>query len=146
MNDNQILVVHSRWVYNFMGIILEAQVSFIFSLLCIILCIKFVSDFGEFETLCVRRDSHRENTTCKWVWEMNRGIHCKSGTSFMGLADNARLSISNEESRTFLIPDANSCIDCESHKGWPRFAMNASIHLAHSFACSAFSMTVSSNV
>ena len=30
MNDNQILVVHSRWVYNFMGIILEAQVSFIF--------------------------------------------------------------------------------------------------------------------
>ena len=35
MNDNQILVVHSRWVYNFMGIIFEAQVSLIFSLLCI---------------------------------------------------------------------------------------------------------------
>ena len=42
--------------------------------------------------------------------------------------------------RTFLIPDANSCIDCEPHKGWPRFAMNASIHLTHSFAYSAFSM------
>ena len=39
----------------------------------------------------------------------------------------------------FLIPDANSCIDCEPHKGWPRFVMNASIHLSHSFVCSAFS-------
>ena len=29
MNDNQILVLHSRWVYNFMAIILEAQVFFI---------------------------------------------------------------------------------------------------------------------
>ena len=46
--------------------------------------------------------------------------------------------------RTFLIPDANSCIDCEPHKGCPRFAMNASIHLTHSFAFSAFSMEVSS--
>ena len=42
----------------------------------------------------------------------------------------------------FLIRDAKSCIDCEPHKGWPRFAMNASIHLTHSFACSAFSMAV----
>ena len=24
-----------------------------------------VSDFGDFETLCVIRDSHRESTTCK---------------------------------------------------------------------------------
>ena len=47
--------------------------------------------------------------------EMNKGIHCKSGTPFMGLAVNARLSISNEEGRTFLIPDANSCIDYEPH-------------------------------
>ena len=36
MNENQILVVHSRWVYNFMGIILEAQVCFIYQLLCIL--------------------------------------------------------------------------------------------------------------
>ena len=40
----------------------------------------------------------------------------------------------------FLIRDAKSCIDCEPHKGWPRFAINASIHLTHSFACSAFSV------
>ena len=50
MNDNRILVVHSRLVYNFMGMILEAQVSFIFSFLCILFK-KLVSDFGDFLTL-----------------------------------------------------------------------------------------------
>ena len=93
MNDNQILVLHSRWVYNFMGIILEAQVSFAF----MHSFQKLVSDFGDFQTLYVRRDGHRESTTCKWVFEMNRGIHCKSGSSFMGLTVNAGISIWNEE-------------------------------------------------
>ena len=36
---------------------------------------------------------------------MNGGIHCKSGTSFMGLAVNAGLSISNEERQN--IPHSN---------------------------------------
>ena len=45
--------------------------------------------------------------------------------------------------RTFLIPDANSCIDCKPNKVCPRFAMNASIHLTHSFAFSAFFMEIS---
>ena len=36
MKYNQIFVIHSRGVYNFMGIILERQVSFILSVLCII--------------------------------------------------------------------------------------------------------------
>ena len=58
---------------------------------------KLVSDFGDFQTLCVIRDSHRESTTYKLVCEMNRGIHSKSGTSLMRLAVNAGLSISNEE-------------------------------------------------
>ena len=66
----------------FDGYNLEAQVSFILSLLCILFK-KLVSYFGDFETLCVRRDSHRESTTCKLVCEMNRGIHCKYGASFM---------------------------------------------------------------
>ena len=44
---------------------------------------------------------HRESTTCKWVCEMNRGIHCKSGTSFMVLAVNAGISIWNEECSVF---------------------------------------------
>ena len=43
----------------------------------------------------------------------------------------------------FLIRDANSCIDCQPHKRCPRFAMNTSIHLTHSFAFSSFSMEVS---
>ena len=53
---------------------------------------KLVSDFGDFQTLCVRRDSHRKS---KLVCEMNRGINCKSGSSFMGLAVNAGISIWN---------------------------------------------------
>ena len=102
MNDNQSLVVHSRWVYNFVGIILEPHVSLIFfSLLCTLFK-KLVSDFGDFQTLCGGRDRHRESTTCKWVCEMNRGIHCKSGSSFMGLAVDAGLSISNEERQNIL--------------------------------------------
>ena len=55
MNDNQILVVHSRWVYNFMGIILEAQVSFIF--FAFMHSFQKISDFGDFQTLCVIRES-----------------------------------------------------------------------------------------
>ena len=51
MNDNQILVVHSRWVYNFMGIILEAPVSFIFFTFMHSFQ-KLVLDFGDFQTLC----------------------------------------------------------------------------------------------
>ena len=63
----------------------------------------------------------------------------------MGLAVNAGISIDlyMRKGRKFLIPDANSCIDWEPHKGCPRFAMNASIHLTHSFAFSAFFMEIS---
>ena len=60
----------------------------------------FVSDIGDLQT-CVKRDSHRESTTCKLVCEMNRGIHCKCGSSFMGLAVNAGISIWNEECSAF---------------------------------------------
>ena len=60
MNDNQILVVHSRWVYNFMGIILEAQVYF--SLLCIIFQIQFQILVIFKPYVYVRRDRHREST------------------------------------------------------------------------------------
>ena len=37
---------------------------FHFPLLCILFK-KIVSDFGNFETLCVRKDSHRESTIFK---------------------------------------------------------------------------------
>ena len=70
---------------------------------------------------------------------MNRGIHCKSGAGPV----NAGISIWNEECFAFPPRDANSCIDCQPHKGCSRFAMNASIHLTHSFAFSAFLMEIS---
>ena len=62
---------------------------------------KFISDFCDFQTLYVIRDSHKESTTCKLVCEINRGIHSKSGSSFMGLAVNAGISIWNEECSAF---------------------------------------------
>ena len=52
-------------MYNFIGIILKAQVSFIFFLAAMHSFQKLVSDFGDFQTLYVRRDSRTESTTCK---------------------------------------------------------------------------------
>ena len=65
MNDNQILIVHSRWVYNFMGIILEAQVSISFFRFY-----AFLSDFGDFQTLYGGRKSIEKahaNECVKWI-------------------------------------------------------------------------------
>ena len=45
----------------------------------------------------VNEISIRKVLNAKWVCEMNRSINCKSGTSFMGLAINAGISIWNEE-------------------------------------------------
>ena len=136
------LVVYSRWVYNFMGIILEAHVSSIFSLLCI-LKKKRVSDCGDFQTLCVTRDSNWDCTKCKWVWTMNRPIHCKSGSSFMGWQSIQEWAPGMRNVLSFLISYVKSCIHCQTHKGWPRFAMNGTIHRSHSFASNAISITVS---
>ena len=51
---------------------------------------KLVSDFGDFETLCGRRDSHRESTTCKSVCEMNRGIHLQIWVILYGARSQCR--------------------------------------------------------
>ena len=129
---------------------------------------KLVSDFGDFQTLCGWRACHRENTTCKWVCEMNRGIHCKSESSFMGLTVNAGISIWNEESSAianlshplwgsqsmqelasgmrkvlpFLITDAKSSINCEPHTGCPRFA-KSSINCGPHKGCPRFAINAS---
>ena len=50
MDYIQMLVVHSRGVYYFMGMILVAQVSFIFSAFMHSFR-KLVSDFGHIQTL-----------------------------------------------------------------------------------------------
>ena len=49
-------------MYNSMGIILEAQVSFIFFVAFMHSFQNLVSDFCDFQTLYVRRDRHREST------------------------------------------------------------------------------------
>ena len=48
---------------------------------------------------------------------MNRAIHCKSGSSFMGQAVNSGIAPGIWNVLPFLIRDAKSCIDCEPHKG-----------------------------
>ena len=101
---------------------------------------KLVSYFGDFQTLYGGRKSIEKalhaHECVRWMeaFIANLGHPLWGSQSIQDLASIMR------KGRTFLIPHANSCIDCEPHKGWPRFAMNASIHLTHSFACRAFSM------
>ena len=89
MNDNQILVVHSRWVYNVMGITLEAQVSFI----CFAFMHSFqkiILDFGDFQTLYGGRKSIEEalhaNECVRWmeafiaIWDILYGAHIQCKT------------------------------------------------------------------
>ena len=71
-------------MYNFMGIILEAQVSFIFSLLCILFKILF-QILGIFKPYTLEETVIVKALHANECEEMNRGIHCKSGSSFMGL-------------------------------------------------------------
>ena len=118
MNDNTILVVHSRWVYNFMGIILEAQVSFIFSLLCIpfknLLQILVILKPYVLEKTAIEK-ALNANECVRWIepFIANLGHPLWDWQSMQDLASLMR------KGRTFLIPGANSCIDCEPHKGCP---------------------------
>ena len=105
MNDNHILVVHSRWVrlsvqfygYNFGGT-------------CVFL---FFNAF--FSKISLR---------FWWFSYHTCTVHPLWGSqSMQELASGIRNVL------PFLIRDAKSCIDCEPHKGCPRFAMKASIHL-----------------
>ena len=93
MNDNQIWVEHTGWVYKFMGIILEAQVSFIFSLLRIIFKNLF-QILVIFKPYCGGRKS------------IEKALHANECVRWI----DASLM---RKGRTFLIPDAKSCIDCE---------------------------------
>ena len=46
----------------------------------------------------------------------------------MGQAVNSGIAPGIWNILPYLIRDAKSCIDCEPHKEWPRFAMNDSTH------------------
>ena len=67
MDYIQNLVVHSRGVYNVMGISLEAHVSLLLLFLWL-LYILFKNHFqmsAIFKPFCGGRDLHRESTKCK---------------------------------------------------------------------------------
>ena len=147
MDYIQILVVHSRGVYNSMGIILEAQLG-----VFLLFFPRFYAFFSHKKfrswpfsnpTVVVETSIEKAlnaNECVRWI----EAFIANLGHPLWGSQSMQELASLMKEGRTFLIPDANSCIDCEPHKGCPRFAMNASIHLTHSFAFSAFSMEVSS--
>ena len=132
MNDNQILVVHNRWVYNFMGITLEAQVSLMVSLLCILFK-KLVSDFGDFQTLYGGRKSIEKalhaNECVRWIeaFIANLGHPLWGSQSIQELASGMRNIL------PFLIRDASPIKDVPDLQWMPPF-------ISPSFACSAFSM------
>ena len=96
MDYIQILVVHSRGVYNFMGIILEAQVSFIFSALCILFNISF--RFWPFSNPTVVEETFIEKALN--ANECVRRIEALIAL-IMGLTVNAGISIWNEECSAF---------------------------------------------
>ena len=126
-----------------MGIILEAQVSFSFSLLCILFQISFrcwpFSNPTVVEETSIEK-ALNANECVRWI----EAFIANLGHPLWGSQSMQELASLMRKGRKFLIPNANSCIDWEPHKWCPRFAMNASIHLTHSFAFSAFSMEVSS--
>ena len=129
MTDNHILVVYSRWVYNLMGIILEANVSLIFSPLCILFKI-------EFQILVIFKPYTLEETVIENALHANEcerwieAFIAYMGHPLWGSQSVQELASGMRNVLPFLkIRDAKSCIHCELHKGCPRFAMNASIHL-----------------
>ena len=87
-----------------MDIILEAQVSFIFPLLCILFK-------NLFQILVILKPYVLEKTVIEKALDanecvrLNRGIHCKSGSSFMGFTVNAGLAslMRKAEHSSFLV-------------------------------------------
>ena len=96
MNDNQILEVHSRWVYNFMGILLEAQASFISSHLCILFK-NYSQILVILKPYTLRRNWHDTALDAnECVWWIDSFI-ANLGHPLCGCPVNAEFSISNEE-------------------------------------------------
>ena len=98
MNDNQILVVHSRGVYNFMGLIYVALCIPLFH--CSVMhslkkkLFQILPHFSGYVHLkkLIRLHALRVSKT--------KGYSLKSGTSFVELAVNGRISIYNKERQT----------------------------------------------
>ena len=99
MNDNQILVVHIRWVYNFMDIILEAQVSSIFSLFCILFKIQILVIFKPYvvEEPVIEKALHA-NECERWIeaFIANLGHPLWGSQSMQELASGMRNVLPND--------------------------------------------------
>ena len=114
MDYIQILVVHSRGVYNFMGIIMEAQVSFIFRFYAFFSKISF--RFWPFLNPTVVEETSIEkalnaNECVRWI----EAFIANLGHPFWGSQSMQELASGMRNVLPFLIRDANSCIDCEPH-------------------------------
>ena len=83
-----------------------------------------MSIFGPNPQLCVRKAGHWVSTKCKWVYSMNSPFIANLGHPLWGSQSMQELAPGMRNVLPFLIRDAKSCIDCQPHKGWPRFAMN----------------------
>ena len=68
-----------------------------------------ISENGPNPQLYIRKDGHWDSTKCKWVYSMNSPFIANLGHPWWGSQS---------------MQEFNSCIDCEPHQGWPRFAMN----------------------
>ena len=91
-------------MYNFMCIILEAQVSFIYLFKNYNSFQKLVSDFGDLETLRGWKIRHKIALDANECETTKAGIHCKSGSWAM----NRGLSISNEPSSLIMLSSPES--------------------------------------
>ena len=85
---------------------------------------KWMSIFGPNPQLYIKKDGHWDSTKCKFVYSMNSPFIANLGHPLWGCQSMHDLASLMRKGRPIRIPGANSCIDCEPHKGWPRFAMN----------------------
>ena len=139
-DDNQILVVHSRWVYNVYGYGFEGIRCLPFFRFYAFFS-KLASDFGDFETLCVvgnktLRILHYMQNECT-INALRAIIIAKSGSSFMGQASSIQsiCTWNLECSALHSSRDAKSCIDHVSPiKEDPDLQWMALLIHSHSFA------------
>ena len=85
------LMIHSRDVYNFIGITLVAAMFFYYSII-MNSCQEIVSDFGHFLHLCTNKSSRDT------AFDLTKPIHSQSRTPFMRIALKGKISMDNEDS------------------------------------------------
>ena len=138
MDYIHMLVVHNRGVYNFMGMILVAQVFFFFFAFMHSLH-KISFRFWSFPNRTVMNEisikkALNANECVRWIETFIANL----GHPLWGSQSMQQLASLMRRGRKFLIPDANSCIDCEPHtflkdvqdlQWMPQFILHTHLHL-----------------